>query len=346
MKIVKKILQEFFKIDVFGKKQLLALDLCGDETKVLTSLVPKIISQKTCLAYQIPSMTVVATGNRAYSLQGKTANNVKVSFPFWGNSIKNFEQLTDFLSQLRDEVGLKKRKNQVFLSDIWELSKIHKQYLTSLIKDTFGTDPIWVNRCLSTYTYFKTTKKINPSICILLINEFSSQLAMIVDDQVVAQKGFLIGGHDLTQQVIEQMRVQYHLAISNSWAEKIKYDVGLVLPKDQFNNQTDFLKTTVRGKNILTNLPSSIQVSSEDFLPGFSNLGTKLTEQIVDFFSTLKPEILNLILENGIVVVGKTGQMAGFRDFVEYYIKCPVALSKETSEVVVKGLFLYGQNQK
>ena len=78
----------------------------------------------------------------------------------------------------------------------------------------------------------------------------------------------------------------------------------------------------------------------------FSKLGMKLTEQIVKFFATLKPEILNLILENGIVVVGKTGQIAGFRDFVEYYIKCPVVLSKETSEVVVKGLFLYGQTQK
>jgi rod shape-determining protein MreB len=141
-----------------------------------------------------------------------------------------------------------------------------------------------------------------------------------------------LGGDHFTRVIVQQVQKQYHCQIGWQTAEKVKISLGFGQGLQQNK------KMVVRGRDILTSLPATIQVSAEDFMAGYQLIVHDLLQHIADLFQDAPPEVMAEGLDQGVMFTGGGSLLTGLADAVESHLRSPIHVSTSALEDVVKGL--------
>lgn len=324
----------------FSSKQTLAVDLENSQIKILSFGQKSIFCQSLCIATHQYLDQVLAFGDKADQLYGKTSSKLKICYPFFSNKLVDQDMFARFIDQVSQILNLKNFQYKVVLAKPWGISKVHQEILLDILKKRWGNVEL-LDRSFATYFYLAGRRKIGSESCIIQAEDSLLEISVFSQGKMISSSG-LEWGKDSYLDLIETIiKEKYQLQISKNTAKKSLIEVG----KINIGESNKVFKTTIRGKNLITNLPEAIQISSADFSKQFLINSKVLIDQISEFFGQLDPDMLNLVLDQGLVLTGSCQKIIGLKELLEQEFKCKVFLPENTEDIVVKGLYLYGQEK-
>jgi len=134
----------------------------------------------------------------------------------------------------------------------------------------------------------------------------TTDIAVISLGGTVVSTSIKIAGDDFDEAIVRYMRKKHNLLIGERTAEDIKIKVGSAYPKAEVTTMN------VRGRNLVTGLPKTVEVSSEE-----TEEALQIVEAVHSVLEKTPPELASDIADRGIVLTGGGSLLSGLEDLIE-----------------------------
>jgi rod shape-determining protein MreB len=159
----------------------------------------------------------------------------------------------------------------------------------------------------------------------------TAEMAVISLGGVVTATSVRVGGNKIDLAIIEYIRRKYNLAIGERTAEEIKIGVGSAL------YLTEKLSINIKGRDILTGLPKTITVTSDDVTEAIQHELEAIIGAAKNILRETPPELASDIMEKGIVLSGGTALLRNLDQLIARTTDVPVFMADDPRTCVVKG---------
>jgi rod shape-determining protein MreB len=148
---------------------------------------------------------------------------------------------------------------------------------------------------------------------------------------IVASTSVKCAGNRIDHAIADHIKKTYNLAIGDKMAEEIKIQVGTAVPLDEE------LTMQVRGRDHLTGLPRSIELSSNEVVRAIGKELRQMVQAIKDVLQETPPELSADIIDNGITMTGGSSQLRNLTELVFRRTGVKARLAKDAPFCVAKG---------
>lgn len=139
----------------------------------------------------------------------------------------------------------------------------------------------------------------------------TSDIAVISLGGTVVSASIKIAGDDFDDAIVRYMRKKHNLLIGERTAEDIKIRIGSAYPRPE-NVTVD-----VRGRNLVTGLPKTITVTSEETEEALKDTTSQIVEAVHSVLEKTPPELAADIADRGIVLTGGGSLLYGLEELIE-----------------------------
>ncbi len=166
----------------------------------------------------------------------------------------------------------------------------------------------------------------------------TTEVAVISMGGVVISRSLRVAGDELDEDILQYIRKKYNLLIGERLAEQVKINIGSAYPL-----QTE-LTYTVRGRNLITGLPGSMEVSSVEIREALSTSIQVIIDTIKDALDEVPPELISDLLDSGICLAGGGAQILGLVPRLKDELNLRVWIADDPMTCVARGAGLVLEN--
>ena len=310
----------------------IGIDLGTANTLVFTKASGVILNEPSVVAIDKFEGRVVAVGNLANEMIGRTPNNIIAVRPMKDGVIADFDVTQSMIRRFirQAEVGgiLKPKVIVAVPSGITEVEKraVEEAIITAGAKEvTLIEEPMAAALGAGLLVNDATGSMI------VDIGGGTCEVAVISLGGVVASKSIKIAGDALDSSIINYIKKEHSLNIGDRMAEEIKIGIGNAYPKDTEEEME------VRGRDVSTGLPKQCIVTSAEIREAMSENINEMMEAIKYTLENTPPELAADIMENGMYISGGGALIRGLDRLIFDTLKIPVHIAENPLECVVKG---------
>ena len=159
----------------------------------------------------------------------------------------------------------------------------------------------------------------------------TAEMAVISLGGIVASISVRVGGNKFDAAILEFIRKKYNLAIGERTAEEVKINIGSALYME------DKLHMEIRGRDIVTGLPRSITVTSDDVTEAIQNELEAIISAAKKVLQKTPPELSADIMDKGIVLTGGSALLRNIDQLIARTTGVPAYVADDAMLCVVKG---------
>lgn len=159
----------------------------------------------------------------------------------------------------------------------------------------------------------------------------TAEMAVISLGGIVASTSVRVGGNKFDAAILEHVRKKYNLAIGERTAEEIKINIGSALFIE------DKLHMDIRGRDIVTGLPRSITVSSDDVTEAIQNELEAIIGAAKKVLQKTPPELSADIMDKGIILSGGSALLRNLDQLIARTTGVPAYVADDALLCVAKG---------
>jgi rod shape-determining protein MreB len=163
----------------------------------------------------------------------------------------------------------------------------------------------------------------------------TTEVAVISLGGMVIAKSLEIAGDKMDEAIVQYFRRKYNLSIGENTAESVKMKIGSVFPLEQE------LTIDVKGRDLLTGLPKTISVSSEEIRIALSDPVRKIIEVIKNVLEETPAELSADLVDRGIILSGGGSLVKGLPELISQETELPVNLADDPLTCVARGTGAY-----
>lgn len=163
----------------------------------------------------------------------------------------------------------------------------------------------------------------------------TTDIAVLSLQGVVTYETLRVAGDELTQSIIEYIKVHCGLHVGEQTAEKVKIAVGSVVPLELIGGEE--MQMEVRGRDLRTNLPGRIVINSMQIREAMMPVVEKMALTIKETLQRTPPEIAADLVDRGIMLAGGGAALRGLDAYLEHEINLPVKRCNEPIYAVARG---------
>ena len=160
----------------------------------------------------------------------------------------------------------------------------------------------------------------------------TTEVAVISLGGIVVSRSIRIGGDEMDQDIVNFSRREYNLLLGERTAEDIKIAVGSAYP-----GEWDEQRVTLRGRDLLTGLPRSVEVNAEQIRDALEESTQQIVDTIKDTIEETPPELVADIMDQGIVLAGGGALLQGLDRRVSEATQMPVHVADDPLTCVARG---------
>lgn len=163
----------------------------------------------------------------------------------------------------------------------------------------------------------------------------TTDIAVISLGGTVVSDSVKIAGDDFDDAIVRYMRKKHNLYIGERTAEDIKIKIGTAFK----SNEVKYLD--VRGRNLVTGLPVTVNISSEETREALEDTTNKIIEKIHAVLEQTPPELASDIAERGIVLTGGGSLLRGLEELISDRMGINTMTAEEPMTAVAIGTGKY-----
>ena len=161
----------------------------------------------------------------------------------------------------------------------------------------------------------------------------TTEVAVISLGGIVVSRSVRIGGDEMDTDIVGFARREYNLLMGERTAEEIKIAVGSAYPTEGGDERT----VTFRGRDLLTGLPRSVEVGSDQIREALEPSIAQIIDAIKETIEETPPELVADIMDQGIVLAGGGALLIGLDRRVAEATQMPVHIADDPLTCVVRG---------
>jgi rod shape-determining protein MreB len=159
----------------------------------------------------------------------------------------------------------------------------------------------------------------------------TTEVAILSMGGVVVSRSLRVAGDEMDQDIVQYIRNKYNLLIGESVAEQVKMKIGSAYPLPQEKT------AEVRGRNLVTGLPESIEVSSIEIRDALSGSIQVIIDTIRDALDEAPPEVIADLMDTGICLAGGGALLQGLTDRLSDALNLRVWQAEDPLTCVARG---------
>ncbi len=291
-----------------------------------------ILSEPTVIAVNHKKNKVCAVGHEALEMLGKTPPFIDAVRPLSDGVISSFtlcmEMIKAFLAKiLSRSVG----RVRIMMCVPSGVTNVEQRAVIDAAREVGAKDIFIIEEPVAAALGAGIDiSKPNGSL-VVDIGGGTTDIAVIALGGVVISRSLKIAGDEFTEAIIRYAKKTHNLNIGYVSAEKIKREIGTVVPSD-----SDSI-CTVKGVSIVGGLPQAVTISSNDIYSIFDDLVYNITERIREVLEKTPPELHRDIIDNGILLTGGGSIISGLDERIAGSVGVKVKRADDIINCVVKG---------
>ncbi|WP_165024768.1 rod shape-determining protein [Dysgonomonas sp. ZJ279] len=323
---------------LFSFTQEIAMDL-GTANTIIIHQGKIVVDQPSVIALERKSGKVIAVGEQARQMHGKTHEDIRTVRPLKDGVIADFTAAEQMIRGLIKMFNNRSRLFSPSLRIVICIPSGSTEVETRAIRDSAehagGRDVYMIYEPMAAALGIGIDVEAPEGNMIVDIGGGTTEIAVISLGGIVSNKSIKIAGDDLTEDIQEYMGRQHNIKVGERTAEKIKIAVGAALTElPDEDVPEDFI---VHGPNRMTSLPMDIPVSYQEMAHCLDKSLSKMDSAILSALEQTPPELYADIVKNGIYLTGGGALLRGLSKRFTDRIGIQFYVAEDPLHAVAKG---------
>ncbi len=287
-----------------------AIDL-GTANTIIIYNDKVVVDEPSIVAIEQSTGKLVAIGEKARQMHGKTHMNIKTVRPLKDGVIADFNAAEQMI---RGMIKMVNRRTQFFAPTLRMVvcipsgsTEVEIRAVRDSSEHAGGRDVYLIYEPMAAAIGMGIDVEEPSGSMIVDIGGGTTEVAVIALGGIVCNKSIRIAGDSFTADIQSYMRHQHNIKIGERTAEEIKINVGSALT-DLENPPEDYV---VRGPNLMTAMPVEIPISYQEIAHCLDKSINKVETAVLSVLEQTPPELYGDIVNEGIFLTGGGALMRG-----------------------------------
>ena len=315
----------------------IAIDLVTANTLIIHN-DRVVINSPSIVAIDRTTKKIIAIGEEAKFMQGKTHENIKTIRPLKDGVIADFEASEKMISELiRSIPTLKKRWFSPSLTMVIcipsGITEVEMRAVKESAERVNGKEVYLIHEPMAAAIGIGIDIVKPKGNMVVDIGGGTTEIAVIALSGIVCEKSIKVAGDVLTNDIVYYMRTKHNLYVGDRTAEKIKIEVGSV--SERLDDQPDDMH--VQGRDLLSGKPKEKIISYIEVAKAIDKSIIRIEDSIMETLSQTPPELAADIYNTGIYLAGGGALLRGLDERLSKKTDLPVYIAEDPLQAVVRG---------
>ncbi len=314
----------------------LAIDLGTANTLVFVRGRGIVLNEPSVVAVQKDARgfnRVLAVGQEAKEMLGRTPGNIQAIRPMKDGVIANFEvteaMLRYFIRKAHNRRTLVRPR--IIICIPFGITEVEKRAVKESAQSAGAREVYLINEPMAAALGAGLPVTEPQGSLIVDIGGGTTEVAVISLGGIVFSKSIRVAGDKMDEAIINYIRRKCNLLIGERSAEQVKIRVGCAYPLDEPREME------VKGRDLIAGTPKTIVISSEDIRDALAEPINAIVETVKVTLERTPPELAADIMDKGIVLTGGGGQLTNLEIVLREETGLPVVVAKEPLYCVCMG---------
>lgn len=292
-----------------------------------------ILSSPSVVACDVHTGRIIASGDDAFAMTGRTPASMEVISPFCDGVVSDISVTTQLIKDFIDKVcRISVLKPNLLVGVPSNITSLEKKAILDVL-DTAGAGKV----CIMEHPYAAAVgadvafSKPNGTM-VIDIGGGTVDIAVVTMGSIASSKTIRTASESFTSDIIKYLRRERDIEIGYLTADYIKRTIGGAIIRNEE------IALVVKGRNIVTAAPINFEITSTEVYWAIREHVEMILSGVKELLSSISPELSADIFENGIVLTGKGSLLYGMDVFLESATGLPVRIAKDPALCVAKGL--------
>lgn len=271
-----------------------------------------VVNEPSIVALNSRTNDIVAVGNEAKKMYGRTPTHINVIRPLINGVISDFETTREILRHF-----FRKMSGNRFFSNYRRavvgvpsnLTEVERKSVEDAVVGAGVFQVFLIDESLAAALGARLPVDEPTANMIVDIGGGTTEIAIISMGGTVTARSLKIAGDRLNDDIMRFVRDEFKLAIGEPTAEEIKFSIGSAIPLEQK------LEMEVRGRDLSTGLPKRILVKDSQIRAAISKSLKAIGEAVREVIEVSPPELTGDILDRGIYICGGGSLLRGIDQY-------------------------------
>lgn len=311
----------------------IAIDLGTANTLVYRKGIGIVIDEPSVVAISNDNKKIIAIGVDAKDMLGKNPEEVKIIKPLKDGVIADF-QVTELMLRNLILRAQKKRlliKPRVLVCVPSGITEVEKRAVRDSALHAGAREVHLVSEPIAAAIGADLPIHKPQGNLVMDIGGGTTEIAIISLSHIVVHSSIRVGGDKMDEAIVNYLRKRNNIFIGIQTAEKIKKEIGSAYPLEKE------LKMEVRGRDIITGYPITVEITSEEIREALAETVTSMIDAVKRLFEKTAPELAADIAERGVILTGGGAQLKGLDKKIQDTVDLPVHVMPDPLICVLKG---------
>jgi rod shape-determining protein MreB len=317
----------------FGKD--IGIDLGTANTLVFVKEKGIVINEPTVVAINTRTNQILAVGNEAKAMLGKTPPHIAVSRPLTKGIISDYEvaekMLKFFIEKISDGGMSMLSRPRVVIGVPLEVTEVETKAVEDVTIAAGASDVFVVQEPVAAAIGARMPIQDPIGNMIVDMGGGTTNVAVISLSGVVTWKSATIAGDEMNRNIIQYAREVFNLLVGESHAEHIKLKIGSAM------DLREKMEFPMRGRDILTGLPKEIMVTDAHIREALGRSVNAIVDLVKMTLEMTPPELTADIHERGVLLTGGGSLLRGIDTVIARAAEIPVRIADDPLTAVVRG---------
>lgn len=321
---------------VFGRfSKDLGIDLGTANTLVHVKGQGIVINESSVVAVNLRNGQILAVGEQARAMVGKTPAHIQVTRPLQRGIIADFEvtekMLRYFIEKIHRESSVLVPRPRVVIGVPLEVTEVERKAVGDAVMSAGAREVFIVEEPIAAAIGIGLPISDPAGNMIVDLGGGTTEIAVISLNGVVTAKSIPIAGDELNKNIIQYARDVFNLLLGERVAEDIKISTGSAMPL------ADRIEMPIRGRDLLSGLPREILVNDGQIREATSRSIKAIVDHIKSILEITPPELVADIYHRGIVMTGGGALFRGIDRAITEGTGLPVRIAEDPLTAVARG---------
>lgn len=312
----------------------IGIDLGTANTLVFVPGKGIVANEPSVVAISLAENKVLAVGNEAKEMLGRTPETIMASRPMKDGAIADYKITEAMLKYFINKVSGRFRliRPEVMISiPVGVTSTERRAVIDAAVRAGAKMAYVVKEPMLAAIGAGIDVSSASGNM-IINIGGGTSEVAVISLGGVVSATSARMGGNKIDQAIIDYIKRKYSLAIGDRTAEKVKIKIGSAIPqvKEEYMD--------VQGRDLTGGLPKSIKISSNEVSEAIQDELREIISAIKKVLQETPPELAADIMDKGMVLSGGGALLKNLDQLITKTIGVPCYIADDALFCVIKGI--------
>jgi len=313
----------------------IGIDLGTANTLVFVRNKGIVINEPSWVTIDKRSREPMAVGLKAKEMMGRTSSNLIAVRPVRDGVISEFDvtqvMLSHFINQVHEQSVVPLPRPRVVIGVPAGVTEVEKRAVHDAAMAAGAREAYLIEEPVAAALGAGLPVGDVKGSMVVDIGGGTTEVAVMSMGGVVVARSLRVAGDEMDQDVVQYVRNKYNLLIGESVAEQVKMKIGSAYPLPQERTME------VRGRNLVTGLPESVEISSVEVRDALSGSIQVIVDTIRDALDEVPPEVIADLMETGICLAGGGALIQGLDERLADELNLRVWQAEDPLTCVARG---------